>query len=126
MSLQTIWVSDTNFEDAILLGEVLQQSRRIGILSHVEHQLLLKFKCEGFEAKELGDVNGGISANAVHLRVCRTMTRLRRSATKLKHFLPNATDFSGELPISKGDKGFSPERSHQVAHYETGVACVEA
>jgi hypothetical protein len=48
-------LSDTNFEDAILLGEFLQQSQRIGILSRAEHELLLKFKCEGFEAKELGE-----------------------------------------------------------------------
>jgi DNA-directed RNA polymerase specialized sigma24 family protein len=118
--------SDTNFEAAILLREVLQQSRRIGILSQIEQQLLLKLKCEGFEAKELADVNCGITANAVCLRVSRTMTRLRRSATKLQKFLPSVTGFSGELPISKGEKEFSPERSQQVTHYQTDVACVGA
>ena len=118
--------SDTNFEDAILLREVLERSRRIGILSQIEQQLLLKLKCEGFEAKELADANRGISANAVRLRVSRTMSRLRRSATKLQKFLPSATGFSGELPISKGEMEFSPERSRQVTHYQTDVACVGA
>ena len=118
--------SDTNFEEAILLRDVLQQSRRIGILSHAEHQLLLKFKCDGFEAKELGDLSGGLSAIAVHHRLQRMMTRLRRSATKLQNFLPNAVNLPGKLSISKSEKGFSPERSHRVAHYETDVARVGA
>lgn len=116
---------DTNFEVAILLREVLQQSRRIGILSQIEHQLLLKLKCEGFEAKELADVNCGITANAVLLRVSRTMTRLRGSATRLQNCLPSVTGFSGELPISKGEEEFSPERS-QVTHHKADVACVGA
>jgi hypothetical protein len=119
-------LANGNFEDAILLGEVLQQWRRNGVLSDAEHQLLLKFKCEGFDLKELGDAYGGISANAVQLRLLRTLTRLRRSAIELKFFLPTAKDFSGKVPFSNNERQFSPERSHQVTHYETDVACVEA
>ncbi len=119
-------LANGNFEDAILLGEVLQQWRRNGVLSDAEHQLLLKFKCEGFDLKELGDAYGGISANAVQLRLLRTLTRLRRSAIELKIFLPTAKDFSGKVPFSNSERRFSPERSYQVTHYETDVACVEA
>lgn len=71
-----------NFEDEILLKEFLRHSQRDGLLSEAEHELLLKRKCEGFEAKELVDVQGTPSTDhrRVHRLLQTIVNRLKRGA----------------------------------------------
>jgi DNA-directed RNA polymerase specialized sigma24 family protein len=75
-------LSEENFEHAILLEEFLGRSQRDGLLSEAEHKLLLKRKFEGFEAKELVDVQGMPSTNhrRVHRLVQTIVNRLQRGA----------------------------------------------
>jgi DNA-directed RNA polymerase specialized sigma24 family protein len=140
-------LANENVEDAILLGEVLRHSQRDGLLSDTEHELLLKLKFEGFEAKELADVSGMPCTNhrRVHRLLQTIVNRLQRGAKhrraakanadgckppvnllRPKKNLQRAVNFSGKMPFSNSERQFSPERSHQVTHYETDVACVEA
>ncbi len=135
-------LANENFEDAILLEDFLRQAKRAGLLSAIQYKLLLKFKWEGFGAKELRGATGGPSTIAVHHRLHRIISRLRRTARRQaavtgddscgtdsnhdKNLLVKAVNFPGKMPFSNSERQFSPERSHQVMHYETDVACVEA
>src|SRR5437868_2410715 len=71
----------SSFEHAITLEKVLQQAKRDGMLTEAEHQLLVKFKWEGFEANELVGMNAGNTTNAVQMRLKRIIKRLRRAFT---------------------------------------------
>lgn len=119
------------FEHAVLLQDILRQSQRAGFLSHDEEQLLFKLKCEGFGAKEL---TGSNTHRRLHRRFQTIVNRLQRmirgrdsrrataderviqiNSTQPQKVSAEAVNFSGEMSISKDDKGFSPELSRQVA-----------
>jgi len=135
--------TDDNLEEMILLDDFLRQARRAGVLSPAQYKLLLKFKYEGFGWKELADGDGGPSAIALYYRVQRTVNRLRRSinllegkyiaprtpgpsASPQKNTLREALDFSGEVPFSNSEKGFSPEHSRSVPQVGSDSAQVAA
>jgi hypothetical protein len=80
-SLDTEPVSEEDFEDAVLLEDLLSQWQRAGVLSQGQCSLLYKFKCEGFKANELADINTGTTTNAVQMRLKRIVKKLRRTAT---------------------------------------------
>jgi hypothetical protein len=74
-------VSDEDLEQDYALFEFLGHSREAGLLSDADHELLVKYECEGFEAKELAAHSGGrASPAAIHLRLQRIVNRLRRAA----------------------------------------------
>src|SRR5689334_20690309 len=115
----------SRFENAVTLEKLLQQAKRDGLLTDSEHQLLLKFKWEGFEANELVGMNAATTTNAVQMRLKRIIKRLRRAFagarsdavghpddTELKNISTEATIFSGEMCTRKNVKGFSPELPH--------------
>jgi DNA-directed RNA polymerase specialized sigma24 family protein len=77
-SLRPEPASDEDFEDAVLLEDLLSRSRRAGVLSQDQCDLLRKFKCEGFEASELAGMNTGTTTNAVQMRLKRIFKKLRR------------------------------------------------
>jgi hypothetical protein len=128
-------LADDNFEEMVLLEDFLRQARRAGLLSPAQYKLLLKFKYEGFGWKELADGDGGPSALALYYRVQRAVNRLRRSKNLLgkcvaphthalsanpeRNILKEALDFSGEVPFSNSEKGFSPEPSRPVPQVGT-------
>jgi DNA-directed RNA polymerase specialized sigma24 family protein len=138
-----------SFEYAVVLEDFLRQSQRAGVLSRPEEELLLKLKYEGFEAKELADA-GVICVAPTHRRLHRRLqtilNRLQRVARSLellkstakertiqtnsaqpKKFSAEAVNFSGDMSISKSDKGFLPELPRQVApDFETDVVPVAA
>jgi hypothetical protein len=127
------------FEQAITLERILQQAIRDGLLSEAERQLLLKFKWEGFEANELVGANAGSTTNAVQMRLKRIIRRLRHAftdrqpnsagrpePTKSKNISGEATIFSGEMCISKSEKGISPELSHPGPQPEPDVPPIAA
>ena len=135
--------SDDNLEEVILLEDYLRQARRAGVLSPAQYKLLLRFKYEGFGWKELADRDGGPSAIALYYRVQRTLNRLRRSKTLLegkcvaprthalsanpeRNILRQALDFSGEVPFSNSEKGFSPELSRPVPQVGSDTTLVAA
>jgi hypothetical protein len=121
----------STFEHAVTLEKLLQQAKRDGLLTDAEHQLLLKFKWEGFEANELVGMNTGNTTNAVQMRLKRIIKRLRRAfnghpdaVSQLETAESNnssneATIFSGEMCISNSEKGFSPEPSSPCAAVRT-------
>jgi len=126
-------------DDAVLLEKFLQQAQRSGVLSRAECELLIKFKWEGFGAKELARKSSGSTPNAVHHRLKRIVKRLRQvagsqgrakasasqSGSPSKNIFPEAANFSGEMCISDSEKGFSPELSRpmpQVGADETQAA----
>ena len=117
--------SEETSEASVLLDKMLKQALRDGLLSPAEHELLRKFKCEGFEANELADM-AGKSTNAVQMRLKRIIKRLRHAVcaqpeefadrqtdANHKNSSPQATIFSGSLPISNSEGDFSPELSHE-------------
>jgi len=131
------------FEHALTLEKFLQQAKRDGLLSDAEFELLLKFKREGFGAKELAaEKDGSKTPNAMHHRLKRIVKRLRHAARDSqttsaadvqtnsgdpeKYFPNNAANFPEEMSISKGDMGFSPELSRQMPNFEADVPCVAA
>jgi DNA-directed RNA polymerase specialized sigma24 family protein len=74
-------VSDECIEQVYILFEFLRHSRDAGLLSDADQELLFKYECEGFEAKELAARSGGrASPAAIHLRLQRIVNRLRRAA----------------------------------------------
>jgi DNA-directed RNA polymerase specialized sigma24 family protein len=131
-------LSEDNFEDAILLEDLFRQAQLTRALSESESQLLFKFRWEGFGAKELADKNGPSTPNAVHHRLKRIVNRLRRAArscdtpkagdnsSQSTNILSGAANFSGDVPFSNSEKGFSPELSHPMPEVGTDVADVAA
>jgi hypothetical protein len=125
--------SDDNFEDAVLLEDFLSQWQRAGVLSQEQRDLLRKFKCEGFEAKELLGLNTGNTTNAVQMRLKRIVKKLRRAFTtsdpveeqpernQPKNISTEATIFSERMAISNSEEEFSPEVSHQVPQFESDI-----
>jgi len=67
-----------NFEEGVLLEQVLSKAQRMGVLSATESELVRKFHCDGFHRSELGNGENGPSARALYFRVYRTINRLRR------------------------------------------------
>ena len=130
--------SENNFEDAILLEDLFRQAQLARALSQSESQLLFNFRWEGFGAKELAHKNGHSTSNAVHHRLKRIVNRLRRVArscdspesgdisSQSKNTLSEAANFSGEVPFSNSEKGFSPELSRPMPQVGTDVADVAA
>ena len=136
--------SDDNFEDAVLVEHLLAKAQRVGIISQVEGELLRKFYCEGFQPDELRNGSSGPSAIALYYRIQRAVHRLRRvSETRLaqtkrgalssqakssepKIISGKALEFSGDVSISKSEKGFSPELSHHVPQPEPDIAQIAA
>jgi hypothetical protein len=131
-------LSENNFEDAILLEDLFRQAQLTRALSQSESQLLFKFRWEGFGAKELAHKNGRSTSNAVHHQLKRIVNRLRRVArsfdsretgdnsSKSKNILSEAANFSGDVPFSNSEKGFSPELSCPMPQFGTDVADVAA
>lgn len=132
-------MATSSFEHAVTLERLLEQAKRRGLLSDTEHDLLLKFKWEGFEANELVGMNAGNTTNAVQMRLKRIIKRLRRAfinahpdavsdseTSESKKSSPEVTIFSGEMCIRNSEKGFSPESSHQVPQPEQGIPQIAA
>jgi hypothetical protein len=104
--------SDEDFEDAVLLEDLLWQWQRAGALSQGQCDLLYKFKCEGFEANELVGMDTGPTTNAVQMRLKRIVKRLRSAAAasepakqprerkKSKNISTKATIFAESMAIS--------------------------
>lgn len=133
----------SNFELTVMLEKFLQQMVREGLLSEEEHRLLLRFKWEGFEARELAGENAGSTTNAVQMRLKKIIKRLRQAAETTD---PPATDgaegsapgqtedfFESKRPFSpascafsNSEKGNSPERSHPGPQLEPEVPPVAA
>ncbi len=128
----------SSFERTVALEKFLQQARRDGLLSEADYQLLLKFKWEGFGAKELAPgKTGSKTPNAMHHRLKRIVKRLRmgvrgRHLTKTEDagaISPHPENiFQNTRPISPGscafrksEKGFSPELSHHVPQFEPDI-----
>ena len=62
----------------------LSESGRTGVLSASEQQVVTKLKLEGLSAKELAQLDGSTSEEAVHHRSHRIMARLRKVASRLR------------------------------------------
>jgi hypothetical protein len=69
--------AEPSFESISVLDGFLGYCSRQGLLSRFERELLLKFKVDGFSAKEIQDRHTVLSESAVHLRVHRIMQRLQ-------------------------------------------------
>ena len=123
--------SDANFEDTVLLQDLLSQWQRGGVLSQEECDLLRKFKCEGFEAKEMAETLGPNPVNShrrLHRKLQTILNRLQRAArtrrqavgspvrheqlakrAKKKKNSNETVNFSGSVAISNSESGNSPE-----------------
>ena len=119
-------MADDNFEDSVIVEQLLAKAQRLGVLSETEADLVRKFHCEGCQPEELRDGKAGPSGIALYYRVQRAVHRLRRMASngharnrRSIHVSPNAKnslrmalDFSGEMSIRNSERNFSPELSH--------------
>jgi len=138
-----------NFEEGIALKQLLSKAQHKGILSARECELVRKFHCEGFQPEELRESKDGPSAIALYYRIQRAVHRLRRvgatgsaktssippsqdenihgeNSSQSKNLSSEALEFSGEMCISKSEKGNSPERSHPEPQLEPEVPSVAA
>jgi hypothetical protein len=130
-----------NFEEGVLLEQLLSKAQRMGVLSASECELVRKFYCDGFHRDELGTEGGGPSGLALYFRVYRTINRVRRlirgeqavrgpkTAPKDKNSTNSPQDaqtFSGEMCTRNSEKGFSPERSHPGPQLEPDVPPIAA
>ncbi len=130
----------SNFEHSVMLDKFLQQMLCEGLLSEGEHKLLLKFKGEGFGARELVGMDTASTTNAVQMRLKRILKRLRRAVEERttnstahtdrgqpEDFLQPKRPFSpGRCAFSKSVEGFSPELSHKVPQSEQDIASIAA
>ncbi len=139
---------NASFEHASRLEAFLQQAQRDGLLSDSECELLLKFKCEGFEVKEMAEALGADplkSHRRLHRKLQTILNRLQRAArargvlsgiavrpipaakTKKDKKISNAAvNFSECVPISNSEKGNSRERSRPGPQLEPEVPPVAA
>jgi hypothetical protein len=130
-----------NFEEGVLLEQLLSKAQRMGVLSASERELVRKFHCDGFHRNELGGSENGPSAVALYFRVYRTINRLRRfirgeqavrnpkpalKDENSKNTSHDAQTFSGEMCIRNSEKGNSPERSHPEPQLEPNVPPIAA
>jgi hypothetical protein len=138
-----------NFEEGIVLEQLLSKAQRMGILSARECELVRKFHCEGFQPEELRESKDGPSAIALYYRVQRAVHRLRRigatdSATtrsippsqdeniqredssQPKNFHQRRSNSPGRCAFSKSEKGNSPERSSPGPQVEPAVPPIAA
>ena len=130
-----------NFEEGVVLEQLLSKARRMGILSASQCELVRKFHCEGFQPEELRESEDGPSAIALYRRIQRAVHRLRRIGVtgssrtdsislsqdeNPKNILRDAVEFSGEMCISKSEKGNSPERSRPGPQLEPAVPPIAA
>lgn len=139
-----------NFEEGVVLEQLLSKARRIGILSASQCELVRKFHCEGFQPEELRESKDGPSAIALYRRIQRAVHRLRRigvtgssrassvppsqdenlfhegNSSQTKNILRDAVDFSGEMGIRNSEKGNSPERSRPGPQLEPEVPPIAA
>jgi hypothetical protein len=130
-----------NFEEGVVLEELLSKARRMGILSASQCELVRKFHCEGFQPEELREGKDGPSAIALYRRIQRAVHRLRRigvtgssraDSIRLSqdenptNILRDAVEFSGEMCISKSEKGNSPEPSDRGPQVESDVPPIAA
>jgi len=133
----------SNFEQTIMLEKFLQQMVREGLLSEEEHRLLLRFKWEGFEARELAGEDAGSTTNAVQMRLKKIIKRLRQAAKTIdvlategaEELAPGQTEnlFESNGPFSPGrcafsnsEKGLSPEPSDRGPQVESDVPPIAA
>jgi DNA-directed RNA polymerase specialized sigma24 family protein len=64
-------------ETVFALNDFLGYCCQIGVLSRFERELLIRFKVDGFSAKEIQDRHTALSERAVLIRVHRVMQRLQ-------------------------------------------------
>jgi len=85
-----------NFEEGVVLEQLLSKAQRKGILSARECELVRKFHCDGFQPEELRESKDGPSAIALYRRIQRAVHCLRRIG---------ATDSprSGTIPPSQDE-----------------------
>jgi hypothetical protein len=69
--------AEPTFESVSLLNDFLDYCSRQGLLSRFERQILVKFKIDGFSAKEIQDRHTALSESAVHVRVHRIIAPTR-------------------------------------------------
>jgi DNA-binding NarL/FixJ family response regulator len=75
--------AEPTFERVSFLNNFLDYCSRQGLVSRFERQILIKFKVDGFSAKEIQDRHTALSESAVHVRVHRIMQRLQGEALAL-------------------------------------------
>lgn len=129
-------MSEDNFEDSVIVAQLLAKAQRLGILSQAEADLVRKFHCEGCQPEQLRAGAAGPSGIALYYRVQRAVHRLRRMAANgharnrrsihathnAKNNSSMALEFSGEMSIRNSERDFSPELSnvprleHDVSH----------
>ena len=73
--------AEDQFETLSLLNDFFDHCTQIGVLSHFERDLLIRFKVDGFSAKELQGRHTVLSEGAVFVRLHRIMQRLQRVAS---------------------------------------------
>ncbi len=139
-----------NFEEGVVLEQLLSKAQSMGILSASQCELVRKFHCEGFQPEELRESEDGPSAIALYRRIQRAVHRLRRigvthsprassippsrdensfhdrESSQSKNILRDAVDFSGEMGIRNSEKGISPELSHAGPQPESEVPPIAA
>lgn len=138
-----------NFEEGVVLEQLLSKAQRMGILSASQSELVRKFHCEGFQPEELRESKDGPSAIALYRRIQRAVHRLRRTgatgsprrgtippsldenihgenSSQSKKFSSDAVDFSGEMCIRKSMKGNSPEPTRPGPQLESDVPPIAA
>lgn len=74
-------VADVDLETPFVLRKFLARCIETGVLMHSEYDLLVKFSLEGLHAKELANGNSGLTPTAIHRRLQRIVTRLRKTVT---------------------------------------------
>jgi hypothetical protein len=73
-------VASDDFESSLVLDEFLSRCCRKGILSTSDYQLLVQMKLQGYRAKEVTELAGGISASGIYHRLRRALLHLQGRA----------------------------------------------
>jgi hypothetical protein len=94
-----------NFEEGVVLEQLLSKAQRMGILSASQCELVRKFHCEGFQPEELRESKDGPSAIALYRRIQRAVHRLRRTGA-------TGSPRGGTIPPSQ-DENIHGENSSQ-------------
>jgi len=127
-----------NFENNVVVEQLLAKAQRLGVLSQTETDLVCKFHCEGCQPEELREEDGGRSAIAVYRRIQRAVYRLRRIAGRYgtrplptiqnnesKNTSNHAVECSGEMSIRNSERDFSRELAN-VPRLDTDISQIAA
>jgi DNA-directed RNA polymerase specialized sigma24 family protein len=115
-------IEQAQFESVTLLEDFLDCCLRKNIISEFERALLIKFKIEGFSAKEIQARHTVLSERAVLMRVHRIMQRLHNTSIALGARRHGSCNSAEEEKTQRTKKDHSSAKHFSLCTFSAGAA----